>query len=257
MNKTGSLKTGINKSGKVNLLWLFFILAVILISCFCYFLFIENFDNNRPAISNKIDAIYYINLEKRSDRKDEFLDNYNEVDETRIVRIKAHYYPENGAVGCLMSHVNALNVALKDKRGENILICEDDFTIKDMVYCNKMLDLLFENFPNWDVVMLGQNTIRHEDTEIKTKQNEKIIRILESQTTSGYLIKKRYIPRLLEIYERDLKEFFKTGVWKNYFVDQSWKVLQPTDNWYSFKPTVGVQRKSFSDIQNGFMDIEV
>jgi len=217
----------------------------------------EGFDDSRASFNKKIDAIYYINLDKRTDRKQEFLDNFNEVDEDRIIKITAHHYPDNGAVGCLMSHVTALNKALSDGEGENILICEDDFMIKDMDYFNKMLDLFFENIKKWDVVMLGHNTVESKDTGIKTKDNEKIIRILNSQTTSGYLIKRSYIPTLLDIYAKDLTEYMKTGKWGNYFTDQSWKVLQPVDNWYAFEPSVGFQRPSYSDIQNGFISVEV
>jgi len=150
----------------------------------------EGFDNSRPAFNKKIDAIYYINLDKRADRKQEFLDNFNKVDEDRIIKISGHYYPDNGAVGCLMSHVTALNKSLSDGKGENILICEDDFMIKDMDYFNKMLDLFFENIKKWDVIMLGHNTVESKDIGINTKDNEKIIKILNSQTTSGYLIKR-------------------------------------------------------------------
>jgi hypothetical protein len=61
----------------------------------------------------------------------------------------------------------------------------------------------------------------------------------------------------LKIYENDLNNYVKTGEWGNYYVDQSWKVLQKQDKWYSFKPTVGVQKESYSDIQNGFINVEV
>jgi Glycosyltransferase involved in LPS biosynthesis len=103
---------------------------------------VEGFDDHRNSIDSNIDAIYYINLNKRKDRKKEFLDNFPTIDESRIIRVTAHEYPENGAVGCLMSHVTALSRALEGP-GENILICEDDLTIKDMDYCNRMLALLF------------------------------------------------------------------------------------------------------------------
>ena len=198
-------------------------------------------------------------MNKREDRNKEFLDNFNQMDENRIIRIPAHYYPENGHVGCLMSHINALSRAIKENLGENILICEDDFTVKDMDYCNRMLDLLFDKFPNWDVVMLGHNTFQAEDTGVETPNHEKIIKILDSQTTSGYLIKKRYIPRLLEIYTNDLSNYVKTGEWGDfsYNVDQSWKILQPKDEWYGFSPPVGVQRASFSDIQNAQINYEL
>jgi glycosyl transferase, family 25 len=217
---------------------------------------VEGFDDRRKPIDSNIDAIYYINLNKREDRKKEFLDNFPAVDESRIIRVTAHEYPENGAVGCLMSHVTALSRALEGP-GENILICEDDLTIKDMDYCNRMLALLFENIRDWDVVMLGQNTIESEDTKWKTDKGEKIIRIKNSQTASGYLIKKAYIPKLLDIYGRDLTDYVRTGQWGNYFTDQSWKVLQPADKWYSFSPTVAVQRPSYSDIQKGNITTEV
>ncbi len=237
-------------------MYLFFILIVLILVLYAFFFSQkEGFDNNRPSISY-IDAIYYINLEKRKDRNQEFLDNFPEVDQSKIHRVKAHYYPENGAVGCLMSHITALSMALNDE-GENILICEDDFLIKDMAYCNKMLDLFMDKIKTWDVIMLGQNTIESEDTGIETPEKEKIIKILNSQTASGYIIKRSYIPTLLEIYGEDMTEYVRTNEWGNYFTDQSWKVLQPVDNWYSFTPSVGVQRPSYSDIQNGYIDIEV
>jgi hypothetical protein len=217
----------------------------------------EGFDDSRPPLNKIIDTIYYINLNKREDRKKEFLDNFPTVDEDRIIRVAGHDYPENGAAGCLMSHVTALNRALEEDNGDNILICEDDFIIKDMEYCNKMLDLLFEKIPDWDVVMLGQNTIHSEDTGFETPTHEKIIKINNSQTTSGYLIKKEYIPRLLKIYANDLINYMKTGEWGNYYVDQSWKVLQAQDKWYAFSPTVGVQRPSYNDIQKGDIDGKV
>lgn len=236
------------------LLFLLFILIVLSIHRSCL---IEGFDDDRSKIHEKIDAIYYINLNKREDRKSEFLDNFPSMDESKIVRIQGHYYPENGAVGCLMSHITALNAALNEERGENILICEDDLTIKDMDYCNRMLDLLFENINEWDVIMLGQNTIESEDVGINSQKNEKIIRIKNSQTASGYLIKKRYIPTLLNIYTNDLNKYMKTGEWGNYYTDQSWKVLQPKDKWYSFKPSVALQRSSYSDIEKGNVDYGV
>ena len=48
-----------------------------------------------------------------------------------------------------------------------------------------------------------------------------------------------------------MNNYIKTGKWGNYYVDQSWKVLQKTDNWYSFYPPVGIQSGSLSDIETG------
>lgn len=235
------------------------LLITIIVSSIIFILYIfhEPFKTNIERTITSIDAIYYINLNKREDRKTEFLDNFNQVDESKLIRVPAHYYPENGAIGCLMSHITALNRAYTDNRGENLLICEDDLEIKDMAYCNKMLTLFLNSGVPWDVIMLGQNTVYSDDTEIKTEQNEKVIRIRNSQTASGYMIKRHYIPRLLEIYERDMNKYLKTGDWGNYYTDQSWKVLQETDRWYSFKPSVAVQRASYSDIVGGHVNYGV
>jgi hypothetical protein len=111
-----------------------------------------------------------------------------------------------------------------------------------------MLKLLFENIKDWNVIMLGHSTSDSRDMDIKADSGEKIIKILDSQTTSGYLIKKSYIPKLLEIYENDMNSYLKTNMWDNYYTDQSWKKLQKTDNWYSFVPSVAFQRSSYSDI---------
>ena len=244
----------------ISILFLFIFLSIFLLPNFLWYkkpLYKEGFDDSHPSVSKKIDAIYYINLNKRTDRNQEFLDNFNQADDIRIIKVSGHHYPDNGAAGRLMSHITALSKALSDDLGENILICEDDFMIKNMDYFNKMLDLFFNKINEWDVLMLGHNTIESEDTGIKTNENEKIIKILNSQTTSGYLIKKTYIPTLLDIYAKDLTEYMKTGEWGNYWTDQSWKVLQPVDNWYAFEPSVGFQRPSYSDIQNGFINVEV
>jgi glycosyl transferase family 25 len=228
---------------------IYIIILIIIILCIyvLYYTDIEPFDIYRPQIDIK--SIYYINLEKRKDRKKKFLDNFNQQDQSKITRIKAHYYPEKGAVGCLMSHITALNAALKDDN-EEILICEDDLIIPNIEYCNKMLQFLNKNIEDWDVIMLGQNTINSKDTGIETPDKEKIIQIIDSQTTSGYLIKKKYIPKLLNIYENNINNYIKTQEWGNYYTDTSWKQLQQVDKWYSFVPSIGIQDIGYSDIEN-------
>jgi GR25 family glycosyltransferase involved in LPS biosynthesis len=225
----------------------------------------EKFDDAKSSFFSKVDKIYYINLQHRQDRDDEFLSNFSSVDENRIFRINAYYEKENGALGCLRSHILALETASKtdkkdkkDKKDEIVLICEDDFYIKDIFYCNRMLDFAFHVLPEWDVIMLAHNTHSSEDTEYETENNEKIIRIQHSATGSGYMLKTSYIPRLLEIFKNDYNKFLKTKEWKSeYCNDVSWVSLQQKDHWYAFVPTIAVQRKSYSDIQLGVVDYGV
>ena len=224
----------------------------------------EKFDNAKIEFFSKIHEIYYINLEHRSDRNNEFLSNFSSIDQHRIHRVDGVYERENGALGCLQSHIKALEIALNENKhrenegDQNVLICEDDFYIKDIFYCNRMLEFAFRTLPRWDVIMLGHNTHASEETPYATEKGEKIIKIVHSATTSGYLIKKNYIPRLLEIYKSDYDKYMKTNKWiSEYCTDVSWVQLQRKDDWYEFVPTVAFQRLSYSDIQGGVVDYGV
>ena len=216
----------------------------------------ENFDNARDQFFDKIDAIYFINLEHRGDRKDEFLSNFSPKDEAKIHRIDAVYTKEKGAVGCLKSHIKALEMAVANGKDDDIvMICEDDFYIKDIFYCNRMLEWGFKVLPKWDAIMLAQNLHSFKDTEFETDKGEKIVRVTHAATGSGYLIKKSYIPKLLEIYKGDDERYEETKEFKaEYCNDVSWKYLQEKDDWFAFKPAIGLQRSSYSDIQKGVVD---
>ena len=76
-------------------------------------------------------------------------------------------------------------------------------------------------------------------------------------SSAKYLIQKSYIPKLLEIYEKDMQTYLKTNEWGEYYTDQSWKKLQKIDRWYSFTPSVAIQRASHSDITGSYVDYGV
>lgn len=216
--------------------------------------FREKFEEARERFFSKIDRIYYINLIHREDRKNEFLSNFPKEDWEKITRIDAVHTADTGAIGCLKSHILALERAIKDSAHPDniVLICEDDFYIKDIFYCNRMLKWGFEVLPEWDVIMLAHNTHDSRSTEHKTKDGEEIIRIIHSATGSGYLMRASYAPKLLKIFQRDNDEYEKTKEFKSeYCNDVSWRELQGSDNWYAFRPTIGIQRPSYSDIQKG------
>ena len=249
------------------------VLIVCIVLLFAYYFYLEydaekmlqeSFDNAKIEFFGNIHEIYYINLEHRNDRKDEFLSNFSSVDAHRIHRINGVYEKDNGALGCLQSHIKALEVAIEknpttDESGEkNILICEDDFHIKDIFFCNRMLQFAFDTLPHWDVIMLGHNTHDSKETPYATENGEKIIKIVHSATASGFLLKRSYIPRLLEIYKSDYETYMKTNNWTSeYCNDVSWVPLQNKDDWYAFVPTVGLQRRSYSDIQHGMTEYGV
>ena len=76
-------------------------------------------------MSNKIDHIFYINLEERVDRKNLIEIELNKFD------LKYERFPaikdEMGIYGCGLSHLSVLKLA-KERGYKNVLIFEDDFT---------------------------------------------------------------------------------------------------------------------------------
>ena len=84
---------------------------------------------------DKLDAIFYINLAHRTDRREQMetmLHDYGFSDE-KIVRIDANYKPENGAHGCILSHICALQAFLADPRFQTCLVLEDDFCFAECI----------------------------------------------------------------------------------------------------------------------------
>ena len=188
-----------------------------------------------------IDAILYINLEHRTDRKQHILNEIKKIDPklSKTHRIDA-IKNTNGALGCSLSHIKALELILENK-WENVLILEDDFTftsnpINSIVYA-------FQNIPQFDMILLGTGTI---DLNVSPVDNV-IVKVHSSQTTSGYILNRNYIDVLLANYTESsnkMKDEYKS----EWCLDQYWKRLMH-GNWYSFKNKIGYQYDNYSDIE--------
>lgn len=199
---------------------------------------------------NTIDQILYINLDSRYDRKEHILNEINKicVDNTKIYRIQA-IKKEEGAMGCLLSHIKALEYILAHSEWNTILILEDDFTFKSS-NSNEILhdiEILTNNAPNFDMCLLSSNQryLKYEDTN-----NFRIKKVLFSQTSSSYIIKRHYIPILLNNFKEALHSMELIGVQHSNCLDQYWASLQTKDNWYVIYPPIGYQYENYSDIEH-------
>jgi len=203
--------------------------------------------------------LYYINLLERTDRKNQILEelkniNYPEKNIHRVDAIKM----SDGSLGCGLSHIKTLYTGLYNK-GENdfIIVMEDDFMWK--IEYDKIVELLNKaiNFKDWNVILLACNGKN-------TPFNEFLNKTESCQTASGYIIKKSYIPSLLNVWENNMekKRLLNDGILfteynhENTCIDQCWKKLQ-NDNWYTIKPVIGKQRPSWSDIEKVYVDYKV
>ena len=201
--------------------------------------------------------VYYINLKHRIDRKNHFLKQLNNINypNNKIIRINA-VKNNIGTLGCLASHIKALKKGLTDNN-KFCIIFEDDFTFIEnlsVTDINNTLKECFNTDTNWNVILLSMHgeLVENQDT------NKLLLNIKQSQTTSGYIIKKTYIPILLKLFT-DLYEKtkdYKTIPPYDLCLDIYWKKLQD-NTWFVTNPKLGVQYASYSDIENREVDYNV
>jgi GR25 family glycosyltransferase involved in LPS biosynthesis len=192
-------------------------------------------------MSHNINKIIYINLKKRTDRKIQIETELNNFDLSyeRFEAIETN----NGIVGCGFSHLNVLKLA-RDNSYENILILEDDFTF---VVSKEEFETQLTDFFNlqidYDVCMISYNLIRYVTTPYNC-----ILKALDVQTASGYIVNKKYYSKLIDLYEVAIPLLEQTGQHWIYANDQIWKQYQEKDNWYCFSTRIGRQLPGYSDI---------
>jgi len=201
---------------------------------------------------DNIDCIYYINLEHRTDRKEQFLNEMKVlgVPDSKIVRIEGVYTKNCGAVGCGYSHIKALTAFIESGH-KNCIIFEDDFKITlDINYTKYLLRKVFEKNIPFDVFMLAGNIHKAESTErIHIYKAHKVC------TTSAYIITREFARILKELWLEYVplleEEYNKSGtILSDYCIDLVWTRIQPQYRWYIFIPRIGKQRESYSDIEN-------
>ena len=194
-----------------------------------------------------IDAILYINLEHRTDRKEHILHEIKKLgkDASYIHRIDA-VKRDPGALGCSLSHIKALQYALDHSEWKTILILEDDFTFHSD-QSNEIIKAIDDlcHYSEFDVCQLSYNP-----TGVFTDTTyPHIKKIIRSGTTSSYLITKAYIPTLIQNVIESSTDMQIRGKYHINCIDIHWNLLQPLGNWYCPSPAIGYQYDNYSDIE--------
>jgi len=206
-----------------------------------------------PSGMNRLDMIFFINLDNRKDRLKSIMGelNKNWVDINKVKRIKAHYTIGNGHLGCAKSHLDAILYAQKNNY-ENILVLEDDFSFNlKPNQVNAIFDELFSKIINnnknrtfdWDVILLAQTYGKKEKTQYPF-----LSKITDAQTSSGYIVNKKYYQTMIEIFRKSISGMIQNKTSKKNYepfaLDQVWKEYQKKDNWFVFEPEIGKQNNN-------------
>ena len=200
---------------------------------------------------NNIDAILYINLAHREDRNTHIQHEISKIctEQSKIHRIDA-IQMENGALGCSLSHIKTIEYMLEHDNWNTCLILEDDFTFRtdDSDDLDRKLSSFFDNFKDFDMCLLSSCCLVY-----STSYENDIKKVISSQTTSSYILRRAFAPTLLENMKESSNDMRINGKCYHNHLDMHWKILQPNNSWFVFEPALGYQCPSYSDIEQNFV----
>lgn len=241
----------------------------ILLSFFILFLIILCSILKNKKTQNAFDKIYLMNLKRRPDRLNNFLEKYRQSDmrkelivkfdaidgskldidsvplsELAIAELKQlqtvgfrtkHYQLTKGAIGCYLSHVKIWEHILKNKE-ENILIFEDDADVPFDL--KKRINEQIQFIPNdWDIVLFGYDCT-------KCMKYENYSEVERFMLTHCYMIKKSAIIKIM-----NTNTLFPI----TQQIDAYLSELSSIINIYTVKEKIVKQFKSRTDIQAPLM----
>lgn len=191
-----------------------------------------------------IDAILYINLEYRTDRKEHIEKELKKLSHitTNIHRIDGVLEQWCGHLGCGKGHVKALELAIKHN-WNSVLIVEDDLQlVEDLSNLSRI------NTIEWDVMMLG-----HSHTCLKECAYEFLRKATSTTGAYAYIIRKHYYQTVLDNFKNAVEkmkleleihtEKNKDNMKKLHYcsaIDQTWFSLQDRDTFYTFHPSLAI-----------------
>lgn len=200
----------------------------------------------------KLDAIVYINLEPRIDRRHSILRELARVEAPldRVERLAACQTREtglatvDGQISCLLSHLSACR-RLMAKGIQNALILEDDFGfIHDVRAVHDGIRLFLDRSYNYDLCLLATSKYGsvdpYDDLVCCTRQ--------PCTNSAAYFVSWQGLPPLISCFEEALDGLRRTSNTLKYAIDRYWKKLQG-ERFLLLNKKLGYQIASYSDIE--------
>lgn len=192
--------------------------------------------------------VLYINLDHRTDRLEHVQRELAKIGVKSGVRFPAVKMAA-GNVGCTISHIRCIELA-KRKEWPYVFICEDDITFTNPAVLLNSLSKFVESGENWDVLVIGGNNC---PPYIQTAEH--YARVMNVQTTTGYIVKKEYYDVLYDNYREGLGKLIREPEKRKQFsIDIYWKLLQQRDRWFMILPLTVIQYYDYSDIEERVTD---
>ena len=191
-----------------------------------------------PSMFDFIEKVVYINLAKRTDRRDH-MEHFIQMFGDKVIRFEAIECVQ-GILGAGKSHIAVLEMAIENN-WKNVLILEDDvvWNIKEeSINCFKKLT---KN--DFDALLLGGSRSAYEEDTFK---------LIKSCGAHAYIVNNHYFQTLLRNFKESIILYEQTNCDYHYHFDEHWKLLMPQDNWFLITPNLVYQHDGYSDIIKQF-----
>lgn len=193
---------------------------------------------------------YYINLEKRKERKQHIEKELKKIGVNYPVRINAIEH-KLGILGCLKSHIKTLKTFLLNTEVNEkfVAIFEDDVVFKKPEITMCCIDKIAKD-DDWDICLIGGMN----DGEYSNYKNLPAVKVTRCMSCAAYIVKRSYIPKLIYFWKNFLKEAEELVKKSNHLLridlislDVGWFDLQKKDTFILLIPLCVTQLKVHSD----------
>jgi len=196
-----------------------------------------------------IDKIFCINLDSRTDRWQESIEEFKKLGiEDQVERISAANI-QPGIIGCTKSHYECIKLA-KERNYKNILVLEDDvsFTAEALNVLNETFNQLEKLGLQFEMLYLGAN-LRGEDNRLI---DSNLALIAAAKTTHAYIINSSVYDIILDTYANcqwnaSIDWHYTNPNRLNIDIFYM-RMIQSRGNTYGVYPSVAEQRSSYSDL---------
>jgi GR25 family glycosyltransferase involved in LPS biosynthesis len=205
-------------------------------------------------INDYFDKIYCINLDRRTDRWDLCLKEFEKYG-LNVERFSAtdgnteNYnlgYPYDNELAGSFSHLNVIKMA-KELNLNNVLILEDD--VEFIENANELFDDYIKQLPkDWYGLQFGGNHVYG----LQRTPSPNIAKMNRSYAIHAYALNKDSFDIVIEYMTKKINDVIKNGksvikesVAADYFIADLHRIL----NFYCFIPHLAWQKDDYSDIQ--------
>ena len=204
-------------------------------------------ESNINPINDLFKHTLVINLDHRTDRLEHVTKEFEKMD-IQFERFPA-IKPANNAVGCSMSHIRCLEIAI-ERDYPQVFICEDDITFLNPELFKSNLNKFLTSHNgkcayHWDVLIVGGN-----NAPPFHQVKEYCARVFRCQTTTGYVVQRHFYKALLDNFRSGLNFLIKNPNNRyEYAIDKFWIRLQTGYLWFMITPPTVIQYDNYSDIE--------